>query len=122
MHCIISIVFYELYSMHYNLFIVFYPLYCMHCIVCIVFYALYSMNHILCIVFFALYSMHCILSIDFYALYSMHCILFTLLSMYVELTLKLVVERPTDRRTLSSIELLSQLKIRPPPSSQPTKS
>ena len=71
----------------------------MHCIVCIVFYALYSMNHILCIVFYALYSMHCILSIDFYALYSMHCILFTLLSMYVELTLKLVVERPTDRPT-----------------------
>ena len=45
----------------------------MHCIISIVFYALYSMYYILCIVFYKLnYSMHCILCIVFYALFSLH--------------------------------------------------
>jgi hypothetical protein len=140
MHCILCIVFYALYSMpcilcilsyalyfiHCIICIVLYALYYMHCIKCIVFYALYSMHCILCIVFYALYSMHCILCIVCYALYYMHCI-YVLDSMHWNLTMILSnfktrwhrptnrptdrqTDRPTDRRTLSLIELLSQLK------------
>ena len=68
--------------MHYILCIVFFALNCMHCIPCIIFYALNFIHNILCLVFSAFYSMH---------------------SMYVSLTLKLVVEelkyRPTDQLT-----------------------
>ena len=102
--------------MLYNLCIVFYVLSNMHFILCIdairfipgtVLNGLYYLHYILCIVFYDLYSMYCILCIVFYTLYPMHyllCIFF--------LTLKLVVtDRQTDRRTLSHIELLLQLKI-----------
>ena len=62
-----------------------------------IFYASYYMHCILCIVFSRLCSMHCILCIVFYALN--------------ELWNSLVTNRQTDRRTLSRIELLSQLKM-----------
>jgi hypothetical protein len=133
MHFFLCIIFYPMYSIHCNICIVFYALYSMHCIymyciLCIVLYALYFIHCILCIVLYALYSMHCILCIVFYALYSMHCIVcivfcalysmnynLYLYSMNVELTLNLVdtdrpSDHPTNRRTFSHIELLSQLK------------
>ena len=110
MHFILFFVLYALYYMHCIQCIVFYELYFMHCIVGIVCYALYSMHCFLCIVLCALHFIHFLRCIVCYKFYSMHFILHALLSMHVELTLKLVVDRPTDRRTLSRIELLSQLK------------
>ena len=105
MHHISCIVFYSLHYMHFTLQTVFYALFYIHCIICIVFYGLYSMRCILCIVLSALYSMHC--------MYSMHYTV--ILKEYNKLWNSLVTDRqtdrPTDRRTLSDIELLSQLKI-----------
>ena len=76
----------------------------MHCILCRVFNALYFLHCTLFIELYALNYMHCIFCIIFYLLYSMHCILYIV-------NLKLAPGRPTDRPTLSGIELLSQLKF-----------
>ena len=81
---------------------------------CIVFYGLYSILHILCL-------LHFILCIDFVTLYYIRSVLYIVF--ISNLTLKLVVGRPTDivtdraavlehdfHRTFSHEELLSQLK------------
>ena len=134
MHCFPCIGFYALYSMHYLICIAFYALYYMHCILCVVFYALYSMKCILYIVY-SFYSLYCILciifdamrpsdrqilscivcilSIVFHACYPMRCIPCIVYYAHYSiwafiLTLKLVGDRPSDQRTLSCIEPLSQ--------------
>jgi hypothetical protein len=120
MHYILCIGFYALYFMLSILCIVFYALwyimflslYFIYCNICIVFYAVLYMHCILNTAFYALHSMYCISCVVFYALYSMYCVLCIVLSFCG--TFKLVAHwpknQPMDIRTLSHIELLSQLK------------
>ena len=68
-----------------------------------VLYVLYSMHTILCIVCYAFYSMYCNLCILFIAIFILYMdsiIFIQGIAFYVfQLTLKLVVDGPTDRQT-----------------------